>query len=287
MMMLLIATVCVNAQNTFRNTKWGMTIEQVKLTEKGLRPTNVTASTITYNVEVQGYKGLLIYDFHKNHLFRAMYHFESSKNPNLNSKKFDDILNEKYGPKPELKTYKEIVSTIAAWKDGATEIQSIGNDENVSIMYYNKEFIDSEIISIIFKGTEELRGVKMLSTKNEVKQIEINSKITSSSDNSISCIIDKEWAKAIYNFNTDGKLYSKSIIIEIIPLNRSVFHTLRDYIMAHFEDFKLNKSGKYYPIGYSANLPNMSTLTIEVDERFRYITITEKSKIINNNNTDF
>ena len=286
LLFILFGYTFMYGQDLVRNMKWGMTMSQVKEKEKHLKLIESNSSALIYEVEVEGYSATISYWFHNNSLYQAVYFFKNVQN--FNYKHFEDALTKRYGAKPEIESLSEFGNTIPArmHENGITEIQSEGDNDSYYIKYFNRKFVEDKVLSILFNGTNELRGIKMSSTQHSVKKEELNSIVKNSSISNLSLEIDKEWATAVYYFNNKGELYTKSITLDIPLANRTVFLFLRSYMKKNLSNFNGNKVGQYFVVGYKADLPNGSTLTIDTDERFTSILITERSEKIGSNSFD-
>ena len=93
--------------NSFRNSKWGMSKEEVTALEVKMDPVEVNKNTIKYKTQILGKNVELIYLFSQNKLAAAAYILEDNY---LNSKhflntyrQFTSALTQKYGPPEEEK----------------------------------------------------------------------------------------------------------------------------------------------------------------------------------------
>jgi len=86
--------------HNFRKTRWGMSLEEVKNSER-LKKLSETEDNLMYQTTVMGRKVLVIYLFVHNRLARTMYALaETHINPNdfiTDYKRFKEILTKKYG----------------------------------------------------------------------------------------------------------------------------------------------------------------------------------------------
>ena len=88
--------------SSFRNTKWGMSKQEVTASEIKIDPVEISANTIRYKTQILGKNVELIYLFSQNQLAKAAYKLDDNY---LNSghflntyRKFKAALTQKYGP---------------------------------------------------------------------------------------------------------------------------------------------------------------------------------------------
>lgn len=151
----------------FRKTNWGMSIEEVKLTEDK-KPGGESDTAIAYKVKIDGKDFICLYQFLENKLFFSGYNCkEEHTNYNIYIDDYEDlkeILTKKYG-KPikdeemwdsfsewELKAYKQnlgnsisvgFLTYFAIWETLTTRIELILDGDNyeinLRIRYISKE----------------------------------------------------------------------------------------------------------------------------------------------------
>jgi hypothetical protein len=93
---------------SFRNTKWGMTKEEVTASEIKMDPVEINKNTIRYKTQILGKNVELIYLFSQNRLVKTAYKLDDNY---LNSRhflntysRFKAALTQKYGPPKEEST---------------------------------------------------------------------------------------------------------------------------------------------------------------------------------------
>ena len=86
---------------SFRNTRWGMTLDQVKASET-MKIEREDDTSILYHSEVAGLKATIYYTFREGILIGSMHHFTEEHNDDNNYiidyKKVKDTLTREYGP---------------------------------------------------------------------------------------------------------------------------------------------------------------------------------------------
>ena len=151
----------------FRKTNWGMSKEEVKLTEER-KPNYEGDVALLYEVKIDKYDCLCIYHFLENKLFQSRYVF-NEKHLNKNAfiedyENLKELLTKKYG-KPTWENvnwiddfYKDIkgnwrlavargdLEYIITWEDSITTVQVKLEGDNykiyLAIVYYSNELED-------------------------------------------------------------------------------------------------------------------------------------------------
>lgn len=153
-LILLISGVCVADDYTFRKTKWGMSISEVKASEP-LDVADEKENFLAYRTTVIGKSVFIVYFFTDDQLTRARYVLaESHSNKNdfiTDYKDFNEILTKKYGDPNEDETiwrdelFKDDHSEwgtaislghliyFSTWKTQDTEIRNVLTGENYDI----------------------------------------------------------------------------------------------------------------------------------------------------------
>ena len=160
------ATLSWGESYTFRNTRWGMSVEDVIAAESKLDPIEKSEHRIKYKTQVLGKNVELVYQFVQNKLIGSSYKLDDNY---LNSKHFLDSyrkfkagLTQKYGPaqkestnwqNDELRNISSKrglalslghVEYLASWETPDTKISCILKEDNYyvlcSVNYWSREF---------------------------------------------------------------------------------------------------------------------------------------------------
>ena len=151
---------------SFRNSKWGMTQEEVTASETKMDPVEINKNTITYKTQILGKNVELIYLFSGNKLVGAAYKLNDNY---LNShhflntyRKFKAALTQKYGPPREEMTnwlddtFRNVnqkrglalslghTEYFAGWETANTKISTSLKEENYYVLcvieYWSKKY---------------------------------------------------------------------------------------------------------------------------------------------------
>lgn len=100
LLLIVFVSFASEEQMDFRNTKWGMSMKEVKEIET-LKLMKSTSSTLIYQTRISGLDCFLVYGFHEDRLYTGTYIFQVE---HLNYNKYIDdfmklkeLLEEKYG----------------------------------------------------------------------------------------------------------------------------------------------------------------------------------------------
>lgn len=151
---------------SFRNSKWGMTQEEVTASEIKMDPVEINENTIKYKTQILGKNVELIYLFSQNKLAGAAYKLDDNY---LNShhflntyRQFKAALNQKYGQPVEETTnwlndrFRNVnqkrglalslghTEYFASWETANTKISTSLKEENYYVLclieYWSKEY---------------------------------------------------------------------------------------------------------------------------------------------------
>lgn len=115
-LMVTSASICFGDEYTFRNTLWGMSVEQVKSSEK-IKPEIEEKNRLGYKTNLLGKDMILLYIFVENKLVRAKYILKErhmNKNDYINDfMVFKEVLTKKYG----LPNQNEVIWKKDLYKD--------------------------------------------------------------------------------------------------------------------------------------------------------------------------
>lgn len=132
---LVQSTICVAAENDFRNVRWGMTKIEVMANE-ALKPDSFGRQRITYRTMILGKEMVLEYEFVDNKLVNATYFF--SVNTDQDQQDIEAVLLKKYGPSRDLEK-KEAPSFFRSWETPATEIRLYADQGDIGRIHYTSK----------------------------------------------------------------------------------------------------------------------------------------------------